>query len=82
MTNVAAVPPDSYSQVVMSFRHIHAYCGGVWLRLTEHLSISPHPHFRLEVVCKMGHVLYIVAVLIMLAPYVVIKVNNRPTSEF
>jgi len=27
MTNVAAVPPDSYSQVVMSFRHIHIFVG-------------------------------------------------------
>jgi len=50
--------------------------------ITKYLSISPHPHFRLKVVCKVEHVLYIVAILIMLAPYAVIKVNNRPTSGF
>jgi len=41
MTNVAAIPPDSYSHhVILSHPRI---CGGVWLRLTEYLSISPTP---------------------------------------
>ena len=29
MTNVAAVPPDSYSQVILWFRHIHTFMGHI-----------------------------------------------------